>query len=269
MNTILRDTYLNFRTRHPAAPFSAAHALKRARELNAAGKRHYGRTDGVSFNQPNDSGACRVEHGPDALRFCGYVVSDRYRDDTLTMDAKRATGWYCDTSEDETFTAAIWQLPARDGRTRYVGGYVENYSGADGALIDFSHVYESESGEDGRESVALRDAIRSASRAAERDAEKAREYDAAWQCGAQFADIGEGMKQTRAELREVAQELRASAALPPGICRTLREAIEDKLRDLQEARKRRAELREGNNGEWSVYMSAELRDAFNDGAGIA
>lgn len=133
-------------------------------------------------------------------------------------------GWYTDNAGDvfKDGTGLCWgvvyQLPARDGKARFVAGYIFGGCSDDLPAIDFGTIYESESGRgDYYNSVQdhddARDAARAADSMAQRAAEAEREYQAAWQAGSQFAERAETIAAERkAALALLAERRRAATA---------------------------------------------------------
>lgn len=116
----------------------------------------------IEYNPVGRDGNHWVENIDGSLRFVG-----------LAHDLIRLAhaGWFL--SEDgwsgETVAGAVWQLPAKNGKPRYVAGFQDHYN-AESALICFGDIT------DDKTSAAIW-----ADHMAERYAEEAREYDAIFQ----------------------------------------------------------------------------------------
>lgn len=122
------------------------------------------------------------------LRFCGLAH------DLTRLDH---TGWFM--SEDgwtgETCCGVVYQLPARNGLTRFLAGYADPYQSAkDGsgpaclsleAIESETHAAESDCGTED----AMRQAARNADWCAEKRAEESREHDSAWRAGGVARDM--------------------------------------------------------------------------------
>lgn len=250
----------------------ASVALERARADIAAG-RSTAWPRPLSFGAWNEDGARWCEYAPQHLRIAGYAPTERRPyGGYVVPDRERAGGWYMRADDwAATYTGVVVHLPARDGRTRFVPGHIENESGADGALIYWRDVFETDPGEDGRESQALRDCAARANHYAETAAEKSRDYDSAWQAGARWRDSWDESAQTRKALRELLRELK-SAAVGAATCRALRAHVGAMLADLREEKEKRAALAAGEGIGRDCFGAfytgdANLRGAFNDGAG--
>lgn len=233
----------------------ASVALERARQsLKGLFPRH-----GSNIGAPFGNGLRWVERPEDVgLRFVGFA-------DEVAPRRVDHTGWF--TREDgyasgEMLRGAVYQLPARGGKARYVAGYQEIGFGGDGAVVAFGEIFEGERGGneyrcDGGEDAA-RDAARRADRIADIMAEEARDWDAAWQAGAQWAGLGEVIQDARRATLAILKERRA-VALPPAMCGAVRARVESLLEEIRDAREKRKELAAGY---WE-------RGAFNEGAGAA
>lgn len=125
------------------------------------------------------------------------------------------TGWYLsdDNWTGETVSGVVYQLPAKNGRARYLYGFADPFNCdsegrgpaclslevVEGEALECSYDVDSE----------LRTAARWGDSMAERYADEAREYHRAWQAGSQA--------------REAAQEMRGAGAVYVARCRALRE----------------------------------------------
>ena len=169
-----------------------------------------------------------VENASLGLRLVGFA-------DVIARDVGsrsiQHTGWFIDDFQEETCRGVVYQLPSR-GKTLYAYGYADSMNeGA--ALLCFD-----------LETDKL-DAAKAADRFAEIFAESAREYNEAWQAGRRADDIADEIKAARTEALALGEEMRAAKAAnvaAPTICATLRSTIKSLYRDIQRARKERAEL---------------------------
>jgi len=165
------------------------------------------------------------------------------------------SGWYVDSFQSETVAGHVLQLPARNGRPRYIVGLA--WSDCDGVTL-YPFVSSDEP----------LDAAHQANRLAERMAEHQRDHDSAWNAGRRFAEMGEFIAATRkcalALLAEMKAERRGEVTARPVICATLRERVDGYLEDIRLARAKRAALKNGDSDSfsWGVFHP----DAFNDGA---
>lgn len=229
-----------------APPYSATHALRTARKLLERGEKRY------SDAWPWQRGAYNVTRQTDrrdeawientksaGLRFVGYA-------DEICGRAIDHKGWF--TSENgwngEVLRGAVWQLPARKGIPRFLGGYVDpNNEGA--AYVDLEIFEGEKGGEDNDE--AKRDAAMRGDGIAERDAEREREYNEAWQAGNEWSELGDEIAETRQETLALLVESRperrkARETSTPHLCAAVRREIERGVKRIAKLRKRRAEL---------------------------
>lgn len=170
-------------------------------------------------------------------------------------------GWYSDAFQDETYRGAVFQLPARDGRERFLAAYAQG----DGWIIDPSQVFSETTRTDTQTDVCDLDsaleAARSADQMAEREAAKEREYQEAWQAGARWNELGDEIKAARRGALTILRERKrlAAADLPASrdaVCDHVRRLIEH----IAEMRDERRKLTQ--DFKWRA-------DAFNEGAGLA
>ncbi len=126
------------------------------------------------------------------LRFVGWA------DESLRL---RHTGWYSDNYAEETFRGAIFRLPGKCGKERFVAGYGESMS--DGFVLDLSEVWNDDQF----------GAAREADRLAERAGEDAREYEAKESATLRIEDIANELKSIRTDFL--------------ALCRSIREACPD------------------------------------------
>lgn len=270
---------------YPAASRSAI-ALQLARADVANGKIRYpAPIRGNSMRAGSDSdkpGSVYVEN-PESfgLRLVGRVSPD-FRRGPFSDNA--AEGWY-DNPYGESFKdgsglvyGLVYQLPARKGKSRFVAAYQFGESDS-GALIDFGtiHVSPFAGGTDdtAREDDAAHDAARDADYLAKKAAEAEREYKTAWRAGSDYAEHAADVATTRKQVLGILSERRAAMhnnAITDGdyfqLCDAIRVRVRDLLRDIAKARAAMRELAEGDNPTLGFWTGdANLRDAFNDGAG--
>jgi len=148
--------------------------------------------------------------------------------------------WYCDSDGHRVGRAIV----ARLSHGRFIGGvkFEERSYKDSGALFDFRDITSGEETE----------AAISAARLCERVAEKERDYNEAWQAGAECVALREEVESTRGELLESLAEMRAARkALKqsgveqlPSVCNAMRSHVRAGLRGIARARKRVEELRE-------------------------
>lgn len=211
------------------------------------------------------------------LRLVGRVVPESYggRD---CWDKRGETGWFTDPSGDVFQDGhgycwgAVYQLPSRNGKVRFVAGY--EFGGTDaGPTVDFRTIYKGlPDSNDPADCGAARKAAYAADDMAREAAESECRYQTAWQAGQLWAELGEEVAELRGQLRAVLAERRAvkGVADVPTICSTLRDAVSDILQEVAEKRRDRAKLAKGDYdrdrylGFWTG--DPDLRAAFNDGA---
>ena len=128
------------------------------------------------------------------------------------------------------------------------------------------------------DSDAYRDALRGttiiADRRAERAAEKEREYQELWRMGSNAAQSREEAKRLRGKARELITALRAerrnvrkglSVEPDSGLCRVIRDRIEDYLQQANAERQAYAEALQARNGGAYWTNDSKLVAAFDDG----
>jgi len=179
-------------------------------------------------------------------------------------------GWYSDSFQEATYRPCVLQITGKGRAARYLAAYQE--SDNDGFVVDLSEIYS-----EGRSRIAdLRprdsdgalEAARMADRFAEREAEKSRDYDEAWQAGAQWAQLREDEHEARAQLLTLAREARAlrvkvSPDEAPTVCAKLRAIVLNLAVEIQASRDKRREL--ADFGGYAIRQGLHL--AFNGGAG--
>lgn len=185
-------------------------------------------------------------------------------------------GWYtCPYGESfRDGSGLCWgvvaQLTGRNGQARFVAGW--QFGGHDaGPTLDLGRIFEAQ-GDDSESAEA--EAARHADSLAERAAESERNYQAAWQAGQRWADLGREIEESRAEVLAVLAERRKARALSgadlPALCGAIRARVSDMLAEIAEARAKRAELAEGESGPYLYFWAGcpEMRAAFCDGAEV-
>jgi hypothetical protein len=130
--------------------------------------------------------------------------------------------WYADNEQNAVIKSAVLQLPARDGRARYIPAtYCTDWDGATCHPLDWYDEKE--------------DAARAAAGYAEAEAEESRDYyarDAAEQdIEAARAEIHRINAEALALAREIKQQGRAFS---PAICGALRDRLTDYLSDRRQ-----------------------------------
>lgn len=209
----------------------------------------------------------------DSLRWCENVdaIGLRFVDYADKLVRLDHTGWYTDPDGFESIRGAVWQLPARNGRARYVAGYPDPIN--DGAARIDSDTIEGELGGDygpycDADHDAKADAARRADQLAERVAESERDYQTAWQAGSLYATLGDEIADTRRQLlTALAERRKVERADLPALCDLLKQTVRQKLATIEAARTERNKLREGERDGLWFFPNADMCAAFNDGAG--
>jgi hypothetical protein len=259
-----RDVYGHSR------PMPAADALALAKSDLLDGTRRYP-AEAAWIGAPDKGVRAIGTPGDFGLRFIGFA-------DELAGRAVKHTGWFTDEFQDSVMRGAVYALPARAGVTRLYAGYRtgsdrragwSDDSGEHVALIDFRQAFETEAREDCRDYCdATRSACYAADSMAERAAEREREYNEAWQCGSEAANLIESAKSDRAEARRLLGEIRGKAADDmPAVCQSIRAAIRGHLENAREGYAKARELWEEHAD--GTGWRERLADAFRDGAGAA
>jgi hypothetical protein len=236
---------------HRARGFRAVDAIHSARMDQAAGTRRYASSPTVSYGPAtavHGERHCRyIENVADGLRFVGHA-------DDIAGRAVDHNGWYLsdDNWTGESVRGAVWQLPARNGRPRFVAGYADPYNGnaeSDGAAcLSFDEIFEGEPG-DGlpRHNDGAREAAIRADGIAESMAESEREYQAASSARFEFGELAEEIGATRRQTLSIIRELKRlakkiSATEAAESCAALRAVISRNVKKIRQARKRHEEL---------------------------
>lgn len=235
------------------------------------------------------------------FRFVGRVQCDNRRGEI--WDTREESGWIADAFGDYYKDGTglcwgeVWQLPGRNGESRFVAGY--RFGGGDGGpTLDLSAIY-TEPGrwwepvrrgatghitgggywnwEDNPRSMdAATEAARAADHMANKAAEQEREFQTAWQAGSLWAQEGDAIADFRAELLDLLKQRRAarkdaafSSNTYTSLCTLIRRRVSQLLRDIHKARQRREKLASGESEPLYFWPGDKrLQDAFCDGAGI-
>ena len=279
--------------RYPAASRSAL-ALQLARQDVATGKRRYPgpvkpfpavawaepvRVGNLPFPQYSKRGMAYVQDNePSGLRYVGRVQAECGGRNGM-WDSHDMSGWYSRPDDyDSTVYGVVYQLPARDGQSRFVAGY--KFSENDGGpVLDLGKVYTSESGGtwgSAQDDDAAQDAARAADSMAKAAAEEEREYQTAWRAGSDYAQERETVTETRASLRKLLSERRAAMRNPAitdsgyfALCDAIRAQVRSMLGDIYKARETMRKLASGESEELYFWTGEKrLQDAFCEGAGL-
>ncbi len=195
----------------------------------------------IEYNPQSKSGARWIENVSNGLRFTGFCDEINTR-----IDHK---GWFCDDHQGEVMRGAVYQLPARKGKTLYVAAYADPYND-DCALVSFETYAEKE------------DAARAANYMAEKAAEESREHNEAYYAGQSYAENLDTSKEARAAFLALRKDMKGKTASAP-ICTALQKQLREYFAQWRNGKK--AALVLLNN--WQVQWRAEYFDSFNDGAG--
>lgn len=164
------------------------------------------------------------------------------------------TGWHTDPHGDgDTIRGLVARLPHGRG---FLAGWSMGESMA--SQLETASVYADDVS-----------AARAADSIAESAAESEREYQTAWQAGSRFAELGEEVREARAEALQILRD-RRTASDSATLCKVIRDRVESLLEFIAEARQERAKLADGD-ADGLIFWSGEdrLRAAFNEAAGAA
>lgn len=193
------------------------------------------------------------------LRFVGFA------DDVARGRGIEHRGWHTDCDGcGEVLRGAVYQLPGRKGRTRYLAAYREgsdgkrgwtDTSGNDGAAaVAFGEIFETERGDSdayyhhrgGDAAEAAREAARRADSIAETVARDQREYNEAWQAARRWSDLADDIADMRAQARQLVADMRAAiksgATAAPSICAALRKSLRGLIETAAELNAERESL---------------------------
>lgn len=257
---------------YPAASRSAL-ALQLARLDVANGINRYPAPvrPNPAFGAADESGN-RWTEKPEAagLRLVGRVEADCGGRNGI-WDKRESSGWYADEFQYNLCYGLVYQLPGRNGESRFIAGYA--FRDDCGVMLDLSRIYAAPRGDhyaDPQESLWASDAAYSADYMAKHAAESEREYKTAWRAGAEWSDETADIATVRQEIRGILQERRALRGTSgyPALCGAITAQVRNLLADMQERRNRRDELAQGD---WNHLIfcpgDKRLAAAFNDGAG--
>jgi len=267
-------------------PVPAASALELARADVAAGKKRYPAERIYAPATRQESGLTFVEVNRAGFRLVGNVEPEKAQ---FHNSRTGELGWFTDpfgmSARDGTGLCwgVVYQLPGRDGKPRFVAGYVMGGMDDENPTLDLRDVragdYGDNWGRDPRDFDAARDMARIADSMAQRAAEEEREYQSAWQAGSLYSSLGEEVAAERADVLKLLQERKAAkgAADPsayPTICATIRGHVASALKAIEVARAKRAALEAGQydaKGEMPLYWDTRdprLVASFREGAGL-
>lgn len=285
MNVDLVNTYKALRG-HIGAPgaMKACYALEAARNRLANGGRPgTGRPTPAGAYPQRRAGESYFDNpGAFGFRLVGFVSPDGRRWGNAGWQyGERAEGFctspFGDYSRDGDglVWGAVYQLPARHGRARFVAAYVWGHEGGNGATLDLSTVWEGapDDNESGvQDNPGACDAAREANRLADSNAEREREYQSAWQCGNAYGDALEAAKAARVAFRDLVRERRrakAAKATAPAICAAIDKAARGYLAEIKKAKATAGEALDGRAlGLWVSLNCEDSRGAFLEAAGL-
>ncbi len=189
----------------------------------------------MNANDPERAARRFYENAEQAgLRFVGWA------DESLRL---RHTGWYSDNYNEETFRGAIFRLPGKCGKERFVAGYGESMSG--GFVLDLSEVWSDD----------LIGAAREGDRLAERAGEDAREYEAKESAKLRIEDIADDLKSIRIDILALCRSIR-KACPDIGQHKPIRSALRGALQSHLRNRKTLVAERERlQDNYWSIVPS--------------
>lgn len=222
----------------------------------------------------------RPEHA--GLRLVGIVQTEPGgRNDYFT--SKGGNGWFTDPYGDHfrdgtgLCWGVVYQLPARDGKARFVAGF--QYGGTDsGPTLDLASIYESESEAYSDYSHGVtnhddaRDAARVADQMAESAAEKEREYQTAFAAGSRYAEKRGELAEIRKGILSTIRDMKAHCgtlrALPDTLKARLRASLESDLVERADLHRDLSKLVSGDFDRLVFYPDSRLQAAFCEGAGL-
>lgn len=275
---------------------NAVQALQYARADMAAGKsRHVEYPAYISRHEddsPRSSERLAFVYKPEAfgLREVGRVMVDCGGRNGYWDNSGRC-GYYADECGDNLCYGLVYQLPARDGKARFVAGYRFSEGDDGGAMVDFGTIFESASAFQGdswsadvRDHEDAHDAARSADSMAEREAGKEREYQTAWRAGNVYAETKAEIADDKALIRKSltsrralkTQAARAGLSLESDVyaplCDMIKSAVSNRLQNIEYCRDKIQRLADGDYYAGETYLQfysgeKRLREAFNEGAG--
>ncbi|MDI1263880.1 MAG: hypothetical protein PS018_11545 [bacterium] len=156
----------------------------------------------------------------------------------------RHNGWYLeDDYSDELARGVVFQLPARNGQTRFLSAVADPFN--NGPAILSLEIFDDKD-----------DAARNADELARIYAESERDYRRAWNAGAEFVRLGELIADIR---RATLILFKARHTNPPlGADNAILFQVNRALRDICSARKERAQLQNdyGRTAEFQEALHA-------------
>ena len=225
--------------------------------------------------QPDQPGLAYVEKPANAgLRFVGRVMAECGGRNGI-WDNSDSSGWYTSPygESDMLCHGVVYQLPGRNGESRFVAGY--QFTDCEGGpTLDLRRIYAEPRGfgyASAFETDAARDAAYAADSMAKRAAETEREYQAALQAGARYSDESSDLQAIRQEVLGILAERRALKGTTgyPALCKAITARVRDLLDDMAERREKMHELAGGMFGDLAFYTGDKrLQDAFCEGASL-
>ena len=276
----------------------AAFELERARETIRANRKSVapyasgatvwsglGGHDGATFEAYGES-AMRWIENPESrgLRFVGLAHDVGRAGYAYARDAVNHKGWYLDAEQFEKVCGVVYQLPARDGRARYVVGYADPYntddSGRGPACLSLDVLEGDAVDSDYDADPVLRDAARRADGIAERYADATREFEESYQAGKKARAKADAARETGKAWVSACRDARAMykarhgfPALPGPMARELTRAAISTARRLRkryekEKSKARAWRAENTPGHWNANALDGFKSGYADGEAI-
>jgi hypothetical protein len=253
MTTVNAQLAHNYRALRAMFPRNTAtETLARARQRTAEGKHIY--RDAPSVGKPFGGSLRFISDWSAFFRRMEYA-------DVVAPRCVKHQGWYCDAYQDAIYRGAIFQLPGKDGNSRWLAGYIDSNNDS-AAVIDFSKVFSAHGEGDHGD---LRDAASRADDIADGQAEDAREYDRAWQAGRMWREAMDELPQLRTSTRELIAACRTTTGDVAKRCvmDAVRANLSERSRLLADAEK----YVSGEDSKFYFYANGEKsRIAFNDGA---
>ena len=227
-------------------------AFERAKADMAAGKRRY--TCQFTWQNKYNINPPHAAYGENCMRFVEHP-GELWRFTGTAQDIACAegyfrsidhTGWYTRFEDySEKTCGVVFQLPARNGKPRYVAGFSDPANKTNersSASVSFDQFFDDKMG-----------AARAADRLAELMAEESREYDEAWCAGSQYTDFARDIATLRKEALATIQDakkmacckLRIRASLEhtyPALYATLCGLLKGSLAEIGRFRAERAKL---------------------------
>lgn len=272
------------KAREDVAAYDAAMAAgdtKAAAKARRYASSPWAKSYGAVTWQPDNPKMAYVEKPESAgLRHVGNVEAECGGRNGY-FSKRDSCGWYTDphgfTYRDGTGLCwgVVYQLPARDGKARFVAGY--QFGGTDdGPCIDFGTIYEEDRragyySEDAADLDAARDAAYAADSMAQRAAEDERDYQTAWQAGSRYSDCLEELAENRKTVLQTIRDMKGACValrdLPDALKARLRASIESDLEERESLFSKMRKLASGDYDSLCFYPDERLRSAFNEGAG--